>query len=122
MKKTELLFVVIILLFLQQVLFPPHRELKIVDTSENREIKTLFEESNCFPSIFGDINPGQNLISVCESITNFSPHSKFKNLQSLLSYTSTQCSLILANSLIFGSSFYRLTFIPIYLQLENFRL
>ena len=123
MKKTELLLVVFLLFFFQQVLFPTHRELKVVDKSENREIKTRFEESNCFSYLFGDINPGENLISVSEAGTKyFSPDSKFKNLQTSLFHTSTQCSLKLLNSVIFGSSSNRIFFIPIYLQSENFRL
>ena len=123
MKKTELLFVVFLLFFFQQVFFPAHRELKVVDKSENREIKTLFEEGRSFSYLFGEINPGWNLISVCEAVTKyFSPNPKFKNLQILLSHASTQCRLILSHSVIFGSSFNRIIFIPIYLQSENFRL
>ncbi len=121
MKKTELLFVVFLLFFFQQVLFPSHRESKVADKSENIERKTRFEENNCFLYMFGDINPGENLISVSDT-KYFSSDSKFKNLQILLSHTSTQCSLILSISSIFGSAFNRIIFVPIYLQSENFRL
>jgi len=123
MKKIVLLLVVFLLLSCQQVLFSTNRDLKVVGTSGNHEIITQFEESDIFLNLFGDINPGQILISVSEAVTKYySPDIKFKHLQVLLTHTSAKCSLIHNNNLIFGSSFYRIFSVPIYLQSENLLL
>ena len=95
----------------------------MVGTSGNHEIITQFEESDIFLNLFGDINPGQILISVSEAVTKYySLNIKFKYFQVLLAHTSAKCSLIHNNNLIFGSSFYRIFSVPIYLQSENLLL
>jgi len=124
MKKVVLLFGIFLLLSFQQEIKPfAHRCLEIVNTSENREIKAQFEESNSFPTLFGDIGPGPILISVCEVVAKYScSNNNFKHLQYLLTNTSIQNNLLLAKSMFFGSSFHCIIFVPIYLQSENLLL
>ena len=123
MKKIVLLLVVSLLLSCLQVLYATHRDLTVVCTYGNTETIALFEESDSFPNLFGDINSGQILISVSAAISKYySPNIKFKHFQVLLAHTSAKCSLKLDNNLIFGSSFYRIFSVPIYLQSENLLL
>ena len=122
MKKVVLLFVVFLVLSFHVIILVP-RDLKVFDGINNHEIKTQLEESNEFPTLYAIINSNHILFSDSEVVIKYySPYYKFKQLQILLTHTSTLYSLILAIGLILGFSFSRIIFVPIYLQSENLRL
>ena len=122
MKKVILLFVVFLVLSFHVIILVP-RDLKVFDGINNHEIKTQLEESNDFPTLYAIINSNHILFSDSEVVIKYySPYYKFKQLQILLTHTSTLYSLILAIGLILGFSFSRIIFVPIYLQSENLRL
>ena len=122
MKKVILLFVVFLVLSFHVIILVP-RDLKVFDGINNHEIKTQLEESNEFPTLYAIINSNHILFSDSEVVIKYySPYYKFKQLQILLTHTSTLYSLILAIGLILGFSFSRIIFVPIYLQSENLRL
>lgn len=125
MMKLKLIVSFFLLLAFQVAFSSAYRQIEEVNYAENSDTagKLQFEENPYSPFILGEVPVGQSHSVVCSPdsqrfLSQFNSEDlHLAILQSLLSTTSVE-----GKTLCFGCSGNYLINIPIYLQIDNFRL